>query len=222
MGELDNKIIELPDDDPEVVQVILYWVYHNEICLRQGLLRREDNGSPTPNMKMAWGMLVKVYILAENYQMRRLRNNAIDAMLLLEGDWDPYDVDMISYVYEHTSRADCPLRRLMVRYAHYATLTGILISRSNIRNRLTIWSFDAKDFETNKDNFCPAFVFDVALSFFRQLDKAEEMHRHPETTQQRERMEPKDKFCDSFHEHSGDDEECTKLKKFTKFDNLEK
>jgi BTB/POZ domain len=109
----DSRVIELPEDEPEVIQIMVYWIYHNEICINQQVLKREyegDRDSCVQALTTPWGLFAQLYIVGKKYKMSSLQNDAIDA-LLDHGIWNTLTICIIPWVYENTIKGD-KLRKL--------------------------------------------------------------------------------------------------------------
>ncbi len=115
-----GRVIKHPDDDLEAVRALVYWMYGNRICVSKDILTRGplDEFTPTNQEAMVspWGLFVKLYVLGEEYQIPRLRNHAIDAILHFRTKCD-LELGVTPYVYQHTTSKASPLRFLMVRIA---------------------------------------------------------------------------------------------------------
>ncbi|KAN0098740.1 hypothetical protein V8E51_014403 [Hyaloscypha variabilis] len=96
----EDKVIRLPEDDPEVIRLLVYWAYHGEICLP---LLGESEVSMTLEeaMNKGWGLLVRLYLVAEKLQVDRLKNDSIDAMIQ-ENKVNYLSISLISHIYENT------------------------------------------------------------------------------------------------------------------------
>jgi hypothetical protein len=63
-----NTTIKLPEDDPDAVQIMLYWIYHNKLCMPMTLFQIK-NVAITDGMNTGPGLLAKVFVLGEKYQV---------------------------------------------------------------------------------------------------------------------------------------------------------
>ena len=41
----DDRLIKLPEDDPEAIQLLVYWMYHDEICFRIEITERLEGAT---------------------------------------------------------------------------------------------------------------------------------------------------------------------------------
>jgi BTB/POZ domain len=66
--------INLPDDDPETIRAMVYWMYHDNICVLESIQMRHYNHATTTAdaMETVWGLFAKLYVLGGKYQMPRL------------------------------------------------------------------------------------------------------------------------------------------------------
>jgi hypothetical protein len=111
----DGKI-RLPEDSPTAVQVFVYWLYHNEICIPKEYW--ENEGETTQSaLKTAGGLLAKVYVFGEKNQIPRLCNAAIDAILYVLREIR-ISLGIVPYIYQNTP-SDSSFRRLIVTIATY-------------------------------------------------------------------------------------------------------
>jgi hypothetical protein len=109
-----NGYIIMPEDEAEVVRVMIYWIYHDEVCIKE--LQNERNIDTCPKaLSTPWGLFTKLYVIGQKYQMPRLQNAAIDAILYHHRSWH-FQAGIIQWVYENTNRGD-NLRKLVFRIA---------------------------------------------------------------------------------------------------------
>lgn len=94
----EDKVIKLPVDDPKVIQMMIYWIYHNEICVVEGDLDWDDYSCEAA-LESAWGLFAKLYVLGKKYQMPRLQVDAVDAILALHRIRS-FPVGLIPWVYK--------------------------------------------------------------------------------------------------------------------------
>ncbi|KAK0119953.1 hypothetical protein ONS95_011377 [Cadophora gregata] len=168
----EERVIRLPNDDPIAVRAMVYWMYHNIICISGEMDELEIGNTEEDAMKSAYGLLAKLYILGEKFQMPRLRNDAIDAILYRYESTGSFDIGINSYVYANTS-GDSPLRKLLVH-----------IALDNY-NKPQIGSF--------KEMLCGELIFDLAKVPFSEemeVEKARTGYGYPI-----------DDFCNKFHVH---------------------
>ncbi|CAG8981122.1 hypothetical protein HYALB_00005836 [Hymenoscyphus albidus] len=125
-----DQCIKLPKDDPEVIQAMVYWMYEEKVCIPQisidhGLDLREINNDNV--MGTAWGLFVKLFLLAEKFQIAALEYAAMKAFVHRwnEGSSEPNHAQrlvtlrvamhVVSYVYNHTRSSESPLRHMLLR-----------------------------------------------------------------------------------------------------------
>jgi len=145
----DYRVIELPEDDPTAIQVMVYWMYHDEICVPPAVVNYEAQGNTEEDaMKDIEGLFVHLYVIGQKYQIEELRNDSIDAFLgLRQGRYLLFGV--IPYVYHNTPDGS-PLRGALVKAA-----------------RSEMWT---QELDSLKGVLCSEFLFDVTRLFFSDRD----------------------------------------------------
>jgi hypothetical protein len=111
-----DRLIELPEDDPDAIKTMVYWMYHEEICLSKDQVDElyeldwNDDGLSTP-----WGVLVNVYIAAEKFQIPRLKNDSVDALIDIWEDLGcRIPINVVAFAFDHTAVGSA-LRTLLIR-----------------------------------------------------------------------------------------------------------
>ncbi|KAE9373272.1 hypothetical protein N431DRAFT_373589 [Stipitochalara longipes BDJ] len=113
----DDPMIRLPDDDPELVNIMLYWMYRHVLFFPAAFDTAAVNVSS--GLDTAPGLLAKLFVLAEKYQIIPLQNNIIDAFLVWLGDLSLHHripASVIQYVWTNTISEDCLLREFLLDY----------------------------------------------------------------------------------------------------------
>jgi hypothetical protein len=141
----EDKVITLPEDDPEAVKALIHWMYHDEICVDKEKPNVNDSDTEEEAMRGAWGLFVKLFVLGQKYQIPPLQNDAIDAILIHEGTWS-FELGIISYAYENASSGS-PLRRLLVQLVRLDNDDGELMRF--------------------KSNLCQEFLFELSIALFK-------------------------------------------------------
>lgn len=177
-------------------------MYHDKIYVPQAIFDimsdKEASEGEEGVMKTPCGLFAKLYVLAEKYQIPRLRNDAIDSILYL---WDDYKIDICvaSYIYRNTTLEESPLRRLLVRLAMYQDGHDDELRK-------------ARDSGTN----CHEFFFDMVL----EMGKAKMNGERGQVVEGGKVFaitDPmnKDKYCEEFHIHDrSNNRPCRKIKRF--------
>ncbi|KAJ8061701.1 hypothetical protein OCU04_009501 [Sclerotinia nivalis] len=169
----DKFIIKLPEDNAGLIKVLVSWVYRQEIVyLGTWYSSRKLEG------------LIGTYLLAEKYQMPRLQNNIMDAMVHEVVDRYRWIFGLyIASIYQYT----LPNSRLRL-----FAINGSLYKRDALR------LFDYK-----QKHFPPEFVWDLAVAFSRDSDAARKGSFLMSKTQ----------HCELYHVHeAGHQGKCTVLK----------
>lgn len=110
-----DKITTLPDEDPLIVRAMLYWMYHDKICIPKSIWDRRDDLDVSRALKTPEGFFVQLWVLADKLQVPALRRDAVDAWINYQYDYETRpNSDIIPYVYENTKDMECPLRKLVV------------------------------------------------------------------------------------------------------------
>jgi hypothetical protein len=75
----EEKVIKLLEDNAEVVQMLIFWIYHNQICISSKVCTEVKTCEEA--LKSPWGLFAQLYVIAQKYQIPLLQNNTIDALL---------------------------------------------------------------------------------------------------------------------------------------------
>ncbi|PMD41659.1 hypothetical protein L207DRAFT_582089 [Hyaloscypha variabilis F] len=98
-----DRSVQLPEDDPDAVNTMLYWVYHNRLGVPERMFHRDTPVGVDATMESAPGLLAKVYVLAEKYQMVALMNDTIEALIFWHREHlknGKIPAKVIQYVFE--------------------------------------------------------------------------------------------------------------------------
>jgi hypothetical protein len=147
-------------------------VCHNEIGFSkysefQGL----DIGEEWPQTRVVAALLAKLYVLGKKYQMPLLRNDVVDAFLLLIDEYlvifRLLSAELLEFIWQNTLQ-NCPLRRLI--------LVKIPME----------FNADEREHIVNDDALSKAFCADIAVAcclfygnrekFEQQLEETEFCH----------------------------------------------
>ncbi|PMD26768.1 hypothetical protein NA56DRAFT_744085 [Hyaloscypha hepaticicola] len=112
------RMIKLHEDDPELVDIMVYWMYRKYLCLPVYYFNT-DPVSMTSSLNTPPGLLARLYTLAEKYQIHRLQNDIIDALILWLDDFNlslRVPASVIQYVWSNTFSEDCKLRQFLLEY----------------------------------------------------------------------------------------------------------
>lgn len=74
--KVENQVLKLPVDDPEVINAFLYWTYRKRIYLPCSLF--EPGIDP---MASCFGLLARLWVLSDRYYITPLQNDIIDAII---------------------------------------------------------------------------------------------------------------------------------------------
>ncbi|KAH7410879.1 hypothetical protein BKA64DRAFT_638538 [Cadophora sp. MPI-SDFR-AT-0126] len=142
-----DPIIKLPVDDPIAVRAMVHWMYHNVICISPEMDDLDENDTEEDAMKTPYGLFANLFVLGEKYQMPRLENHAIDAIIHRHDEGPNFAIGINSYVYANTSD-DSPLRKVLVG--------------------LALRDFQKADIIAMRKQLCQGFIFDLALVPFSE------------------------------------------------------
>lgn len=129
-------------------------------------------------MKKAWGLLVKIFIVGQKYQMPNFRNDAIDGMLSF---WniEAIDVRVAPYIYANTLESS-PLRRLLVIMAVMELSTEDLLLAKNTGANCAEFFFDlatkALQLQGNRRDYGASW--EVITDLYDDFDLCLEFHTH--------------------------------------------
>ncbi|KAB8292198.1 hypothetical protein EYC80_007940 [Monilinia laxa] len=165
-------IMELPEDDPTYFAPVLYWVYNNKVVC------------PTHDTRMTVEALSRIYCLAEKYQMPRLQNDLIDAMVYEIVTREQY---ICTSELNHIFRNSPPSSKLRL-LAVNCTLTN--------------WkSFDVKSWKQTGLN--ADLVFDIFLAF----------NKDPRAALRKTFLDSEYQYCELYHIHEAEQQgKCESLK----------
>lgn len=146
--ESESRSVKFEDQDPEVFQLYLNWLYRERLPVR--------NDSPGHDGNAEYIQLAKAYVLGDFLQDRKFKNAVIDSMIskasTLASDgarWYPVG-EVLGIIYSENTMESCGARRLLI---DFYTQTGH-------GNWLHEW--------TEQENAPKAFLYDLAISL---LDK---------------------------------------------------
>jgi hypothetical protein len=176
-------VVTLPEDDPKLVKILLNWVYENVI--RVPVLDYVEDRT----LDGAKGLLPKLYVLGDKYQMPALQNDAIDVLGSIFFRREGYGSQIMNYAFKETSETD-PLRLFLVNFA------------------ISNWSPDK--LESYKTRLCPEFTHSMAVELLKRLSTPKTEDSYQEIRQ--------GTFCTLFHRHDSTlKAKCTSLKSWVLF-----
>ncbi|CAG8953765.1 hypothetical protein HYFRA_00006656 [Hymenoscyphus fraxineus] len=128
----EDQCIELPQEDPEIIRAMVYWVYEQKICVHRKSIEHGLTSNTVDNdniMNTAWGLFLKLYLIAEKFQISELKDDALEAFVdhWCDGHMDeevPWrsrletlkiSMCVATYVYNNTAEAASPLRRMLIQ-----------------------------------------------------------------------------------------------------------
>ncbi|KAE9373267.1 hypothetical protein N431DRAFT_337511 [Stipitochalara longipes BDJ] len=183
----EGRVIKLPEDDPEAIRGFVYWAYYDEISIAKELPVSQRSDNMENAMQTVFGLLAKLYLLGEKYQIPRLKNDAIDATMLYNpNSWLP--IATVLHIYENTL-PESPFRKLMLD--------------------IVLYDYEADQIEECAEMMCRDFLVDLAISLSKKDSIFDEYGRA-------EKM-PTPEFCKRYHTHANSAEYCRKKKTATFF-----
>ncbi|KAI9650931.1 hypothetical protein NHQ30_000966 [Ciborinia camelliae] len=177
----EKDIILLPEDEPEVIRAFVNWVYFNSNIY----LSEKDSATKTP-IDRPDGILVKLYVLGDKYQMPRLRNQAVDALSsYFEGNHG-YDLEVLDYACKNTAK-------------HSALRNFLAINAIGNLCNGELYDLDEKMY--------PELIHDMAIQLMK--DRDENLYFKPLNEK---KIAPKS-FCEKYHTHEANYNrvECERL-----------
>ncbi|KAL2070635.1 hypothetical protein VTL71DRAFT_13661 [Oculimacula yallundae] len=176
----EDKVIRLPDDNPEAIQAMIYWMYQDKLGITD-----DEYEAPTRSgeaLDTFWGLLVKIYIVGDKYDLPGLRNQVIDTLIYeMENVGDEFPMGIIPYIYEHTIGPENPLRKLTI-----ASMKRYLSSRTLL---------------ANKEILCPGFLYELTFALVKDCEYRDEDEDNLSID-----------FCERFHSHADPNKICVKLR----------
>jgi hypothetical protein len=182
-----DNVIKLPEDNAEVIKMMIFWIYHDEVCIA-----KFDDKSVIDTcekaLKAPWGLFAQLYVIGQKYQMPRLQDDAIDA--LLHHCEDHYlTAGIISWVYENTLKGD-KLRKLIFRIA----------KRDLDRSKLATFC----------NSLCWEFLFDMTYASAEDVDGQELEDNEILIAHD----DPQEDFCAEYHVDGGCEGDCVEIKNY--------
>jgi len=78
---IQQNLVHLPDDDPVAVKSMLYWLYHKRLGVPEEMFHKDAVVHVHHGMKSAPGLLAKIYVMADKFQMPALMNDTVNALM---------------------------------------------------------------------------------------------------------------------------------------------
>ncbi|KAL3417579.1 BTB/POZ domain-containing protein [Phlyctema vagabunda] len=108
----DDNEIHLPEDDPDAIWVTLHWIYSRILYLPRKIFKEVTVSS---GLESGPGLLVKIYVLAEKYQICDLVNTVITCLAKLNTAYENISAAVIGYAYKNTHGSSSEnLRKLLL------------------------------------------------------------------------------------------------------------
>jgi len=192
----EEKVINLPEDNPEAIKAMVYWMYYNRICIPKSQVQMafELESESPEGLFTAWGLLVRLYILGDKYQMPRLKNDSIDALIRIWKGVSWTKIDVVTFAFNNTATS--------------SSLRSVLIS-------MLRWDYldhgdcdEFENFDFNSDG-----IEEVLLALVIEMDRYP--YRNGSSTKRSERQQdPRDNFCKKYHEGCAEQSRCKHPKRF--------
>lgn len=168
----------------------VFWVYHTQLTLPKNLFdpRFVETNS---TLETGPGILAKVFILGEEYQMPELMNDVMDAFILWATKGGRIPGKVISHAFENSEKA--------------SNLSHFLVDFAEISCKDESPEYFAK----MRDDLPREFLLQLTeslcgwLRFFKR-DKYLELSL----------SDLKKHYCDRFHRHLGTYKKCTEVKEY--------
>jgi hypothetical protein len=152
--EAKERIIPLPDDDPEVFSVCQQWLYG-------GLIHTRDDGTPS-EADDEYSTLVKAYILGEKIMDANFTDSIADAIIEKLRSMRCFDTGLTDLVFDNTLPTS-PLRRLWLdAYYNFGSpewLNASLVADSINAKFMVEFSRHQMQFRTGSGAFGPDGMF---------------------------------------------------------------
>lgn len=151
--EATSRVIKLPDVEPDIFSLYLFWVHRGKLAVRNEWDPRDEDWYEHANL--AQTRLIKLWILADRLADIKLRNATMDEMIAAVGrlsneySFDLFTPDMTNVVWSATTTGR-PLRRLLLDY--------------HISN---VW---VEDVEDNMEEFHPEFLKELMLAALNKVN----------------------------------------------------
>lgn len=117
--EATSRVIKLPDVEPDIFSLYLFWVHRGKLAVRNEWDLRDEDWYEHANL--AQTRLIKLWILADRLADIKLRNATMDEMIAAVGrlsneySFDLFTPEMTNVVWSATTTGR-PLRRLLLDY----------------------------------------------------------------------------------------------------------
>lgn len=191
----EDRVIELPEDEPDVIQIMVYWIYHDVISITEDMEANNGiHGTVEKALKTPWGIFAQLYVVGRKYQMARLQNDTIDAILYHCKDYY-LPTSLIPWVYEHTIKED-NLRTLVFR--------------------LSMHVMGRDDMALYGNFFSQEFLFDMTYALLE--DDGETINSNESLIESDDVHED---FCSQLHNQDACDGNCEEYKEYIVIDDEE-
>ncbi|RDL38379.1 uncharacterized protein BP5553_02719 [Venustampulla echinocandica] len=183
-----QSLINLPEDDPEIVKMLVFWIYEGRICVSRESVELTSTALTVAEvLESSFGLFIRLFVLAEKYQMAALQNDALNAIIWRGHDRKPLNIlRVVPYIYQNTHSSDSPLRRLIVE--------------------LTSAGCESEEIQQVNEEIGLGFEFfqDFTTWFFQDMDP----NPVPLVSPSYSNVVLAKAFCDQFHTHIEDNHDC--------------
>jgi hypothetical protein len=145
-----NRVIRLPEEDPQIFKSYVSWVYTNEVVV-QGIADRREETGPTVAGKEQ-GELIKLYVLGDKLDDLALRDQVMKTLVNM--NVQTYAAS-VTWAFEHTP----PTSLLRTMLATFAAMR-----------------WNRAGFEKESANYPHEFVRAVAVFLMHQTEKDKSDH----------------------------------------------
>jgi hypothetical protein len=115
---LQALTLALPFDEEVVAKSFVYWLYRQRIHIPHAV-----RDTSLDSLTGSYGLLSKLWVLADKYHMKSLANDVVDGVwdLYLANEYLPYSA--IEFIYQNTSTPLSAIRRLLVTIMEFCMST---------------------------------------------------------------------------------------------------
>lgn len=140
----EKSMIELPDDEPEVFEHFIHWLYTDQIDTIDKTAFKNDDSE---GVQQIIDLLVSLYVFADKVQCGKLKDEVLDRLMdSMRAGWIP-TFPQVEKIYSNTA-AGSKLRRWIVDVLIATNMLGELVSKQDEPWRL-----------------CPEFFYEIAQGY---------------------------------------------------------
>jgi hypothetical protein len=182
--------ISLPDEDPGIFNIVLYWMFKDEIGIQEDMNLGDLKFAGTHDFL---AVFIRLFVIGSELDMPNLRNDALDALALFAENWNlAENISDVAFTHVFHGEIQNPrgpepmLGYLMaILVSEHYNLDSLKHLKENTHCAVGEWDLGDTDFWHN-----------VVLAF---CSRSNNLQSH-KTTGQPHRLKG-ERFCQTFHTH---------------------